>query len=936
MSRYFKFILFFAVLLIGCEPAENSPIEDNDPYVRVLPSADLLFPSAESICSVTIESSGTWTITGMPDWVSVEPESGDDGAEVVISVLDNELSQERTSELTVATEGAETTISVVQERMLNSDYVDMDFEGEGISTHYNSATGELTVTYADGNVPNVKVGSAVVLPADYQFDIRVVESVSTSDNSVTLATTKGNMCNLFRNTSFTLSTNGDTRAEGVDGRPIITPVAMGYLDEEGNYIEVYNVNNPTTRDNHTVDVELWKWHMDFNGATLYEGGGGRLWWDTCAFDAGLNGTFNFSFGEKPGNGILGKVGDLEAFSYELKGSVGVDMLMRYHYEKSAKFSDDRILEKNVIPSKTFTFVVNGVKVILIIHTHLGQYIELGAGGKVDASGGVKLGLDIRSGLSWSKSGGVVPIYEATPHMNIHHPTLEVEASAYAKLSYYPQIEIELYDFIGPWLEPRPYLKERVDAGFRVSTDGENYVGWTDKYFSGLDMRMGLNLDFGMFNWDVWRSDIFNVVDDTLLTTSPQRLTLLSPESGMTIEDDESVDVRFKVEAYSYITDDYWASEGAAVVFETESGELSDYVVLSDASGEVLVNWNLSTACDKHIEHTLHAYIYSCDGTIIDEAICKVNGDQQMSIEAISYKDDYYYYTSDDGNSYVFYNLSAIISGDTSKFENICSCGIYLYDKNTGKSYIWSDGLSGHYNNTEIEFEIGVNISNFDNIDYSKYYAETMRYGFGIYVEDSNGNYYVSDYKPITFIYDRRPSFRYASVGDINVSIINETEDENGDLLIEYHSQLPVTIEITGAYWIESMQNWITGTWEYIDTGEKYTSPYVPDEDTKYNTYYNLYYDSDMVMSHEEYCMIKTKSGETIKSNSLIYGGSPENPTVQISDATRISDIDTARGICDSDNNTPKCSMVMIPSKYTTLDKEKIMTVDDLLVINLNR
>lgn len=627
MSRYFKFILFVIVLLIGCEPAENTPIEDKDPYVRVLPSADLLFPSAESICSVTIESSGTWAITGMPDWVSVEPESGDDGAEVVISVLDNELSQERTSELTVATEGAETTISVVQERMLNSDYVDMDFEGEGISTHYNSATGELTVTYADGNVPNVKVGSAVVLPADYQFDIRVVESVSTSDNSVTLATTKGNMCNLFRNTSFTLSTNGDTRAEGVDGRPIITPVAMGYLDEEGNYIEVYNVNNPTTRDNHTVDVELWKWHMDFNGATLYEGGGGRLWWDTCAFDAGLNGTFNFSFGEKLGNGILGKVGDLEAFSYELKGSVGVDMLMRYHYEKSAKFSDDRILEKNVIPSKTFTFVVNGVKVILIIHTHLGQYIELGAGGKVDASGGVKLGLDIRSGLSWSKSGGVVPIYEATPHMNIHHPTLEVEASAYAKLSYYPQIEIELYDFIGPWLEPRPYLKERVDAGFRVSTDGENYVGWTDKYFSGLDMRMGLNLDFCMFNWDVWKSDIFNVVDDTLLTTSPQRLTLLSPESGMTIEDDESVDVMFKVEAYSYITDDYWASEGAAVVFETESGELSQGVVLSDDEGVVSVTWSPTAETRATTKtHTLTARLYASNGDIIDEVTFSVEAE----------------------------------------------------------------------------------------------------------------------------------------------------------------------------------------------------------------------------------------------------------------------------------------------------------------------
>lgn len=930
------FVLLAVVLFSACELFE-SPNGEKEAYVRITPSSELIFPSSASNCSITIESSGEWTITGANDWVTVSPDRGDYGTDVIVSVATNELSEERSAELMVLCDGAEATITIVQEQKIDTDYVDMAFDDAGTTIHYDAASGDMTVTYSnESNVPDVVEGSAIVLPADYQFDIRVVESVSTSGNTISLSTSQGNMCNLFRNTSFTLSTIGDTRAAGVDGHPVIAPVAVGYLDESGKYVEVYNADKQATRDSYSSNTELWSFDLDYSGDTLWNGGGGRLWWDKCSFDAGLKGLFNFSFGEKSGGGILGKVGDLESFSYTLQGNVAVDMLMRYRYENSATFSDDRILKYNVIPTGVYTFLVNGVTVHLLVYTHLGQYVELGVEGSVEVSGGVNLGMDIEGGMSWTKDVGFETIKSATPRMSIYHPTVQVKASAHAKLSYYPQIEIGLYNFIGPWFEPRSYIKEVVSAGAGASTNGDSYVAFQDEYFSGLDMRMGLKLDFGMFDKEVAKTDIFNVVDDTLLTTSPARLSLVSPQSSMQLDDEESVDVTFKVEAYSPVTGKYWACENAAVVFETESGQLSDYVVLSDASGEVLVNWNLSTTCDKHIEHTLHAYIYSCDGTIIDEAICKVNRDQQMSIEAISYKDDYYYYTSDDGNSYVFYNLSAIISGDTSKFENICSCGIYLYDKNTGKSYIWSDGLSGHYNNTEIEFEIGVNISNFDNIDYSKYYAETMRYGFGIYVEDSNGNYYVSDYKPITFIYDRRPSFRYASVGDINVSIINETEDENGDLLIEYHSQLPVTIEITGAYWIESMQHWITGTWEYIDTGEKYTSPYVPDEDTKYNTYYNLYYDSDMVMSHEEYCMIKTKSGETIKSNSLIYGGSPENPTVQISDAARISDIDTARGICDNDNNTPKCSMVMIPSKYTTLDKEKIMTVDDLLVINLNR
>ena len=381
MTTYLKqiFALVAVLLLSGCEIV-ISPSGDDDPYVRVLPSSELAFSSTASRCSVSIESSGEWTISGAPEWVSVTPDSGDDGAHVTISVLDNELSEERRAVLVVSCDTAEATISIVQEPKVETDYVDMGFDDAGTATQYNDSTGELTVTYSDGNIPDVKVGSAVVLPADYQFDIRVVESVVTEGNSVTMTTTQGNMCNLFRNTSFTLSTTGDTRASGVDGRPVIAPVAVGYLDAEGNYVEVYNEDDAATRADYSESVNLWSWHTNFNGDTLFSGNGGRLWWDKCAFDAGLNGVFNFSFGEAAGNGIFDKVGELEKFSFVLTGSVGADMLLRYKYENSAVFKDDRILKYNVIPTGVFTFLVGGVTVRLLVYTHLGQYVELGAEG----------------------------------------------------------------------------------------------------------------------------------------------------------------------------------------------------------------------------------------------------------------------------------------------------------------------------------------------------------------------------------------------------------------------------------------------------------------------------------------------------------------------------------------------------------------------------
>ncbi|MBO7312015.1 MAG: hypothetical protein J6U82_04315 [Alistipes sp.] len=603
---------------MSCEYLEE---QINNQYVRVLPTSELQLPCSASTTTLTVESSGKWRVSGTNDWCEVTPMEGVDGDEIVISVLDNDLDEERSVELTISCGSAQTKISVVQEKQLETDYVDMKFDDAGTTTHYNSNSGVLTVTYADGDVPDVEVGSAVVLSAEHKFDIRVVEDVAINGNTATLETTQGNMCNLFRNTSFTLSTNGDTRALGSNGRPVITPAAVGYLDEQGNYIEVYNALSPSPMASYPINAELWSYEQNYSGVTLFEGGGGRLWWDKYVINAGLNGIFEFDFGEQSGNGTLGKVGELEYFAYKLNGSFSADMLMRYHYESGVTFEDDRILKKNVIPTKVFMFRVGGVIVPVFVDTHLGQYMELGAGGSIDVSGGVKVDLDIEAGLSWSKTGGTNIIKGATPKMEIYHPTIQAEASAHAKVSYYPQIEIGFYTFIGPWLEPRSYIKEEVKAGFRASTDGENYVGWTDEYFSGLDMRLGLDLDFGRLGEvSVFESDIFNVVDDTLLITSPNRLTLTSPSSGRKqVKDGESVDLIFKVETYSPLTRKYSACENAAVVFDVECGELSDYVVLSDALGVARVSWTPSETRANTEGEKLTARIYRSDGEIIDEA-----------------------------------------------------------------------------------------------------------------------------------------------------------------------------------------------------------------------------------------------------------------------------------------------------------------------------
>ena len=713
-------------LLIAC----NSSGSESKGYVKVLPKSQVQFPGTNSVCSLTIESSAEWTIAGGNNWCSVSPKEGVSGDRVVITVADNLEAKARTAKIVVTSEGAKKTIKIKQEPRIETSYVDVGIESDATDVEYNPNNGELKVKYLYGDMPDVERGNTIILSDEHMFDIRVVESVKTNGNTRTYTTSMGNMCNIFSNTSFTLASCEDVLDLNADGTPVITPVAMGYLDEDGRYVVLegslpsqyvaYNatssaINQSLVAENRIMrkfdydaegsapapgkmasrqyysevvecgdayeyddedygyvdgdyycdyddgdygycydDVEVddtpcgmrreeyrsytefsvddiisdleWSYHKDFNGMTIYEGKAGRLWWDKCAFDASLGCMFEFRFGEDHGSSLFSKVSDLEYFSCILRGSFGADMLMRYRYDVSASYSDDDIIKHNVIPTQVYTYVVAGVPVHILLHTHLGRSVELGASGSIDASGGIDLDLAFEAGMVWSKEDGVSYIKEASSDMTIHHPTIQAAAEAHAKVSFYPQIEVGIYGMLGPWFEPRPYLKDEVNAGFRASTDGDNYVGWSSNLYTGLDMRVGLRLDFGFWDTDLFETSVFNLIDDTLLAASPQRLTIETPtSSSITLENaTQSIDVEVNVESYNAITDNYSACKGVYVIFEADGGNLSQRFAISNHVGMARVRWTPYPRFHDRYPRALRVYICDGNGAIIDEETISVN------------------------------------------------------------------------------------------------------------------------------------------------------------------------------------------------------------------------------------------------------------------------------------------------------------------------
>ncbi len=567
-----------------------------------------------------------------------------------------------------------------------TDYVDLKFGMTGVATSYNTGNGSLSITYPSGSLPNVKVGNATVLPAEYGFDIRVIESVNTSGNTISMQTSQGNMSNLFRNTSFTLTTDASATRSAEDN--VYPPTAYGYVDEDGKYHEVYNIENGT-RAVYPIEQFKWGFERDYKGEVIYSGKAGTLSWDECKFSAGLKGTFTFDFGMKQISEVRA-VGDLKKIEYKITGNMDMEMLLHYNYEYEYKESGDEIIQYNAIPMGQFTFRVPiggvPVPVHLQIYTHLGRMYACHIEGKLDATAGVKMSNEVSIGLEWTPENGAKSIREIKPSFEFHPLTVEAEASAEAKVSYYPQWEIGLYRFKAVWLEPRPYLKEKVEAGFRASTDGNTYCGWNAGTYCGLDIRMGLETEFGFWRKDVWTSDIYNCIKDRLLFEAPAKITTLSPKDGITVKEGENINAEFIVESFSPITNKYYPCPFALVNFSKEYGELDRTTTITDITGKANTKWNLSldrnsssgTKTTETIRRVLAAKIVDKEGTSIDEAYLTVlekQSEEKPKPRAIT------------GNASNIETTSAIVQCSYENVSNEVECGVEIIGNNLSNKII---------------------------------------------------------------------------------------------------------------------------------------------------------------------------------------------------------------------------------------------------------
>lgn len=612
-------LLALTGLFVSCSSNSTEPEEIITPPASISLSKDKLeFDSNEDYQTVNVTASGEWIVSGGASWCNISPEKEKGNQTVTITVSNNEGSEDRTTEITFRCGSATTKLSVVQYGKLDTDYVDMKLDNEGVTTKFDEQTGQVTIEYKGITPPAIKEGKSIVLPAEYEYGIRVINSVKVSGNTVVLGTEQGSMANLFRNMEFTLTTAPNLFSKSRSTGRIVTPVSVELIDENGKGKLLYNKEDKLSSRGEIygeVNNELFSFHKNFSGQTLYEGSSGTIEWNGLDINLGLNMTMSFVWGEMELHKL--KLGELNSFKISLDGDLNISMILAYLMDKEAELGEKEKVVKNNIVKANFKFMVGPVPVFIAIDVDMLKDLYVSSTGSISMTTGGDFQTSGEIGMAWNKSGGVSAVREFNgPKFNFYKPGFTVNGSLEARASLYPKLNFTIYDMIGPWFTLSPYAEAILEGKYEEEMGETPEYGWSFDSSVGLVGNMGLEMSFASVNTDLWTSDehVFFKKD---LYKAPTKIEVDPALEDAEMEVGKEMEVKFNVSGKNLLTDEDVPCPIAFVELETEGelvGESETPSAVSDENGVISVKW-----IPNDTKHKLKAKVLDVNNNTITEA-----------------------------------------------------------------------------------------------------------------------------------------------------------------------------------------------------------------------------------------------------------------------------------------------------------------------------
>lgn len=225
------------------------------------------------------------------------------------------------------------------------------------------------------------------------------------------------------------------------------------------------------------------------------------------------------------------------------------------------------------------------------------------------------------------------------------------------------------------------------------------------------------------------------------------------------------------------------------------------------------------------------------------------------------------------NGAVQFSMNIYLKGNSEGLKDIKQFGYYTRYSNAYPDYIQVSSLS-----TPLTYTLPIEKEGFYEKNYNTFEAKATGYYIGTYIQLKNGNIISLDEQEIQgLVYNEKPSITFIHA-DCKGTWVAEY-DNNGEFEI-YHTLFSYFYDVKGSFWFDTIQfNVIPNDWQY------YWGSQTISEDGFFFTDKTLKNGVRSSMSHTGFYKMYLHNGDTKQStNSIIFGGSPNHPSISIGGA----------------------------------------------------
>lgn len=630
MNRIFLFFalfIFMSFAFVGCSNDKN---EEALSVELIFDNTDLLqnginigYEGGEVVLNFIINADWEISLSGDEDWCVVSPLQGKAGNNTIrIMVSPNITEVKRTVTLSFLSGNLfinDLIITQQSKENFTPSYVAIDWnKTELISS--NPKLGTYSFEFDDeDNIPNINVGSSIVIDADTTGFVAVVKKINKNKKLVSVETQKGSLCDIFSDTEITLSTNENiTRSKG----NVYYPVEVIYHNARG---EMCTLSRSDSRSETSITGTLWKWGKDFEGTSLYSNEGFDIYLSEANIDVAIDLEMVLNFGgsnevEMIMDGVHRYKSEALSVFTNIVGTISSVLEITLEANAGIKYDDYGLWLPNIFAPIRIKFMVADVPIWITLSADLYKGCSFKAEGDLMAKVGCYDKAQGRLGVKWEQfSEELTPMYEYSNEFQTVPPMIIGKGNVSAKTCVAPHISINLYDMIGPSFELKPYISTEFSGGFKeelFQSDGD-YCAWNLDCNAGIDADAGLNFTFLNFEpkeymlSQMLERDL-NLFDEQLYE-SPTGISFASSSSSKVVSD-VPMSVSFNVYDNNYILENpqILTPLSQLVKFEGNGSLKSKYGIAKN--GVVTAEWTPESSAD-----TLFARLYDLDGDVIYES-----------------------------------------------------------------------------------------------------------------------------------------------------------------------------------------------------------------------------------------------------------------------------------------------------------------------------